>query len=132
MRAGNLNLILLARVNCSGLILQPHVQPLFLLKQRREESKKGQLLSWRRTKVELEKDPKRQFKGNFLLSMSRNKSDNGEKNNNNNNKKSALKEEEVDRCQAPGQLPMAPSGSCGSVPETSSPLLLASVKQINK
>lgn len=67
MRADELNLIFLAQVNCSGLILQPRVQPLFLLKQRGEETKKGQLLGWERTKVELEKDPKRQLKCNFHL-----------------------------------------------------------------
>lgn len=64
MRADELNLIFLAHINCSGLI---HVQPLFLLKQRGKETKKGQLFSWERTKVELEKDPKRQLKCNFLL-----------------------------------------------------------------
>jgi len=67
MKADELNLIFLAGINCSGLILQPHVQPLFLLKQKGKETEKGQLLNWGRTKVELEKDPDRQLKCNFLL-----------------------------------------------------------------
>lgn len=49
MRADELSSMFLAQVNRSGLILQGHVQPLFLLKQRGKETKKGQLLSWERT-----------------------------------------------------------------------------------
>lgn len=45
MRADELNLLFLAQVNCNALILQPYVQPVFPLKQRGKETKKGQLLS---------------------------------------------------------------------------------------